>query len=244
MTKKVLQVITDALEEIGAMGEGVPPAPEDMQKALRVLQMMHDSDEAERLMLYTVARATFALTASQQTRTIGAGGNFDTGANTERPVFIEHVGVTPVGQTMEIPIVPYESREEWLAEPFKALTDLYPRRYWYEPTYPLGTFTFWPVPTTAATVAIATAVRLTSPAGLTTDLAFPPGYHEAWHYNLAKRLQRPFRKPQDPSLATDAKAALGRVKRLNDPGPPRAQVDAALIAGGGGFDIYSNRHRR
>lgn len=240
MTRTVLELITDALLEIGVIGAGVPLADEVKDRALPHLQRMHDTMQADRLMLFTATRQTFALAANQQIRTMGDGGDFDSDA--ERPVFIEHVGIIPAGETHEVEVVPYVTRGEWLAERWKELTDLYPRRYLYEPTYPLGTFTFWPIQTSAPTIAITTATRLTAPAALDTDLVFPPGYHDAWHYNLAKRLQRPFRKPQDPSLADDALKALGVLKRLNDPGPPPAQFDGGLT-GRGGFDIHANRYR-
>ena len=240
MTRTVLQLITDALTEIGVVGEGVALEDDDAQLALRHLQNMHDSMHADRLMLFTVARSTFTLAANLQTRTIGDGGNFDTGAGTERPVFVAHVGVTPVGQTYELEIVPYLTREAWLAEAWKSLTNTYPYRYLYEPTYPLGTFTFWPIQDTAPTVAISIATRLTSPAALNTSLVFPPGYHDAWLYNVATRLARPFRKAVDQDLREDARKALSLIKRLNDPGPPPAQFD---IVATGGYDIESNRYR-
>ncbi|MGH9256593.1 MAG: hypothetical protein ACRD3C_18690 [Vicinamibacterales bacterium] len=238
MTRKVLDLIKDALTELGALGEGVELEDEDAQRALRYVQLLHDKWQAERLMLFTVARTTHALAAGQQTRTIGTGGDFDIGE--DRPQYIEHVGVIPVGQTYEVEVVPYMTRHEWLAESWKSQTDQYPTRYLYEPTYPLGTFTFWPIQTTAPTIAISRAVRLTNPATLQTDLAFPPGYYDAWQLVLARRLRRPWSVPPDPELDSDARAAEAFIRRLNDPGPPPAQFD---ICARGGYDIESNRYR-
>lgn len=234
----VLQLISDALEELGVIGPGDPLEDDDATIALRYFQMMVNTFQADRLMAYTVGRALFPLAVGQQTRTIGTGGNF----NGDRPVVVLHVGAIPVGQTYEIPVVPYVNREEWLKEPWKAQTDQYPSRYLYEPTYPLGTFTFWPVPTTAAQVAIAVPAALTTPVALLTDLAFPPGYYEAYHTNAVKRLAKPFKAILTPDQKDAAREAIGVVKRLNDEGAPPAKLDAALV-GGGGWDIQSGRSR-
>jgi hypothetical protein len=235
----VLERISDALMELGVIGPGDTLDDDDAQLALRHFQRWMDAINADRPMLYTVLRSLFTLTASQQTRTIGSGGNF----NVARPVFISHIGVIPVGQDYEMPVVPYIDREEWLAEPWKSQTDLYPSRYLYEPTFPLGTLTFWPVPTTAPQVAVSIPQALTTPALLTTELTFPPGYDLFLHLMLAEAFVRPFKVPLTPDLQKmfeDGNKAKGTILRNNDPGPPPAQFDLS----GGRYDIRSGSYRK
>jgi hypothetical protein len=229
------QFIADALMEIGILGADETADAADADLGLRHLQAAVDLFQADRLLLYTVLRAPYALIPGRQTYTIGPTGADFLGA---RPLWLSSVGVIPVGQTTEYPIVDYVYRTEWLREPEKTLTDSYPRRYFYEPSdVAVGTFVFWPIPTTAASVVIATPVPLVTPLSLDTDLTFPPGgYYEAWRLNLARRLQRPFEVPDDAVLRVDADRALAQIRRLNDEVAPWSRSDEALT-GRGGYDI-------
>lgn len=237
----VREVCTDALVEIGVISGLDAPDPEDLDLALRWMRGMVDSFQGDGYLLYTTQRWTFPLVANQATRTIGDGAQFDIGQ--QRPMLIGHAGVIPVGDTVEIPLTPW-SRQRLLEEPLKTLTDLWPHAINYEPTTALlGTLTFWPVPTTAATVAIAIPTPLVAIVDADTGLAFAPGgYEEAWRLSLAQRLQRPFKKPADPTLDEQARLARSVIRRLNDQGPPPARSDPG-IAGRGGYDIRSNQYR-
>lgn len=245
----VRSFLVEALEEIGVAGAESPADPADVIKALKYFRRMIASFQAQRLLLNTVLRTPFVLPAHQQTRTIGDGGDFDTGQL--RPQWIPRMGVVPAGDTVELPVMPY-TREEWAAENFKTLTELYPRRFLYEPGTPsdvlLGTLTFWPIQTAAPTIYLYAPEPLATldaadETALDTELVFnPPAVEEAWLTNLAKRLCRPFTRPLTPDLLTDARESLSVVKRLNDEGPPPVRVDPALT-GVGGYDIVSNRRR-
>lgn len=242
----VRDLIIDALQEIGIVGADRDLDPDIGVVGLRQLLRMRDRFMAERLFLYTVDRQTFALTAGQQTRTIGAGGNFAT-PNRPRPLFISSVMTIPVGDTLEYEVTRYRTRDEWLREPLKSLTDAWPRKYWYEPTDTLGTFSFWPIPTTAASIVLGAPLPLQvlpadPEAALDTELTFAEGYEDAWVLNLAKRLQGPMEVPASQSLQEEARMALAVIKRLNDGGPPASRSDAA-ITGHGLFDIMSNQFR-
>lgn len=233
---------TEALQEIGFLGVGETADGDTGALVLGIMQGMVDAMQAKGLVLYAEQRATYSLVASQQTRTIGSGGNFDG----TRPIFIarDSARIIPVGDTFELPLRQY-SRQEWYDERLKSQTDSYPQAFLYEPFYPsdvLGTFTFWPIPTTAASFVFAYGTPLTTPATLDTVLVFPPGYREAWKYNLAKKCARPFGKGVTPDLADDAATSLGLIERMNDPGPPPSRSDNALC-GRGGFDIRNNRSR-
>lgn len=240
MANTARDLIIDALLEIGIGEPGSDLDADDAALALRHLKRMVDAFQADRLLLYTVLRAAYPLVPNQQTRTIGATGDFAG----NRPIWIADARVIPVGDTFELPVHKM-TRAEWFAEPLKTLTDLYPMKVFYEPTSPNGTLKFWPIPTTAASFIIAVPVPLVTPLTLDTDLAFAPGgYEEAWMLNLAKRCVRAFERATPPAgLDGDAHAALSVVKRLNDEGPPPARSDPALTNGRGGYDIRSNGYR-
>jgi hypothetical protein len=233
------QFIADALMEIGILGADEALDPADADLALRHLTAMIDLHQADRLLLFTVLRSVFTFTPGKQIYTMGPASADLTGP---RPLWVSAVTVTPVGQVGEIPLTPYVYRESWLLEPYKTLQAAYPSMYFYEPSdVGVGTFAFWPVPTTAASLVIATPTPLVATLTLTTDLAFPPGgYYEAWRLNLARRLQRPFFVPDDASLRADAEHALATIRRLNDEVAPWSRSDPALT-GTGGYDIRSGR---
>lgn len=232
----VRQYVTDALTEIGYQGADDPLDGSDGDLGLRLLIAMVDQAQIDRWQLFTVTRTPYVLTANQQTRTIGSGGNF----NGTRPLWVPTMTVVPVGDTSDIEVVPYKSRDEWLLEPNKTLTLEWPLRFLYELGAVLGTFTFWPIPTTAATVYVATPVPLTTPVTLDTDLVLPPGYQEFFRLALAKRCCRPFGQPVSQDLMEDWRTAKGLVSRLNDRGPDVMTNDICVSSR---FDILTGRHR-
>lgn len=237
MQRTVTQLIVDSLEEIGVVAAEQPLNDADAAKALSVAQTMHDTMQADRLMLFETLRSTFPLVAAQASYTIGSGGN----VNVARPSWLTYVGVTPVGDTTELEVTPYPDRKAFDAERLKTFTDAYPSRYWFEPEWPLAKLTVWPIPTTIATIGWSRPVPLATPATLLTVLSFPPGYYEAWQLNLAKRLCRPFKRKLTADLRQDAKDALNLVRRNNDGGPPR--IATSPWGTRSGYDITTNSYR-
>lgn len=243
MAYTVRDQIEDALQEIGIVGPDQPADDVDILKGLRTLRRLYGRFQGDRLFLRTVTRTPgLALTPLQQAYTVGDGGDLDIA----RPQWLTYVAVSPVGDTTEIPVIPYYDRDEWLAEMIKDLQDAYPRRCWYEPTTPFGTLTVWPIPTTAATLAISRPTPLTElddddNTALQTELVFAPCEEEAWLYQLAKRLCRPFTRPLTDDVREDAREALAAFHRLNDGGPP-AQITDLVTGNRGGFDIKINRY--
>jgi hypothetical protein len=237
----VRDLITEALAEIGVLAMGQPVPDEYAARALSRLVTMADEFRAKRRFLYTVAHTPFTLTANQQTRTIGlVGANFVAA----RPIWIPPGAVVRrVGSTLDEPLYPFDSREDWFREPNKTLTDVVPYKYLYEPTNPNGTFTFWPIPTSAATVYFPLPVTLDAVADLNTLLAFPPGYEAMWLYSLAERCCEPFRKTLSPWLANRARDARDTVLDLNEPPVPYVRSDPGLM-GAAAFNIQSNRYGR
>src|SRR5262245_22672137 len=213
---------------------------------MRMATLMHNTMLADRLALFTAKRVSFALTPNQSTNTIGVGAQFNIaaslGATAPRPQWIGESTVTPVGDTIDYPLVPFASRDDYFLEPQKGITDLWPQRFLYEPEWLNGKFTWWPVPTTAAVVNLGLPVPLTAPATADTDLSFPPGYLEYWTYSLAKRLCVPYRRKFSDEAKELLRDAKGLVFRNNDFGPPVITLDRALT-GGGGYDIRSNQNR-
>jgi hypothetical protein len=79
------------------------------------------------------------------------------------------------------------------------------------------------------------------PVSLNDELLGPPGYQEAFLYQLALRLCRPFGKPIPPELQAQAHGAFLTMKRPNVE-PALLGVDAALTVGTtGGYNVLSDQ---
>lgn len=232
-------LITNALIELNVLGDGEDASPSMGTLGLAILNRMTDAWNTERLLLPVQTRLTFALTANQASRTIGPSGNF-VGA---RPMRVDGLGVIPVGSTFELPVFAM-TRDEYQLLSLKTLTMLWPLRHIYEPTMPDGTFTFYPVPSTAATVAIYALTSLAQFATLDTAYAFQPGYYEALHYNLALQMARPFGAMVDDLLREQARESKGKVKRMNEV-PIDLPIDPSILGSYRGvYDINSDQNYR
>jgi hypothetical protein len=248
MAYKTRNLVKDALLEIGATDPLDPLEEDDLATGLGIVTMMASTMAGQRLALFTAKRVSFALTSNQGTNTIGVGGSFDTtaalGAGTPRPSWIgERATVTPVGDTLDYPLTPYRNRAEYDAEPLKTQTQLWPLKFLYEPSWPLGLLTWWPKPTTAAVVNLRLLLPLVGALTADTVLDFPPGYSEYWKYSLAKRLCIPYRKKASAELLDALREARGIVFRNNEEAPSPAKLDSWAGGSGGAFNIYTNRYQ-
>ena len=205
-------LIVDALKVIGVAPAGATSVDAAYAAdGLAMVTRMLDAWNAERLLLATVARSTVTWTASQSSRTIAASG---ADLASQRPEWIDHAGVIPSGDTNEIPI-DLLTREQYARIVDKTITSTYFTALWYEATFPSGTLTVYPVPTTAPTLVLYVPTAITSAVALTTTLSYAPGYEEAIQYQLARRLAPIFRQPWTNDLKDLADEALGRAKRAN-----------------------------
>ena len=222
-------LITATLRLIGVVAAAETPRAEDTQDAFARLNDMVDAWASERLTIYQSVRTTKILTASQASYTIGTAGNIAIA----RPIFLDAVAL--LSGTTEYP-VELLTEEAWNAISQKTLESTWPTKAYYNPTYPSGTLSLWPVPTdsTASLVLyVPTAVPQFTSTGQTVSV--PPGYQEALRYNLAVRLCPEFGRVLDPvvaALAVETKAALKRANvRVTE-----LRVDDALLRGSA-FDI-------
>src|SRR6185295_1063035 len=123
----------------------------------------------------------------------------------------------------------------------KALTSSLPTQFFYQTdiTTLLGTIYIWPQPSQQITLKLYAPVAVGVPATLDSILLGPPGYQEAFMYQLALRLCTPFARDVPKLLPKLAQEALATMKRPNvDPG--LLGTDAALVGSGGGYNILSD----
>ena len=228
----VRDLIKSSMRKIGAIATGETPSAEEIQDGISALNMMLDSWSIEGLIVPAMVREEFSISASQSSRTIGVGGNF----NTARPVRI-NAAATMDASGNETP-VEVLTADQWAAVSNKDTTSSTPTKIYFEDGNPTGTINFWPVPSGSVTLVLYSEKRLTTFTSASTDLAFLPGYEEALSFNLAIRLAPDFGQPVSGEVATIANEAKASIKRKNVQ-PEFIGCDSALLSRGVSFNILT-----
>ena len=239
---KASELITDALQEIGAIGDGEQLSPESGYKALRRLNGMLNTWQTEKLTIYNLARTLFTFVASKGTYTIGPTTQVLTPdfSTPTTPVFLDRAGVilgTPPND-VEIPVEVY-TPSRWADVRMKSMTASQPLGVYYDRSAVYGTLSYHPIPTDAAVVPVLYLPSpLTSVASLNTELILPPAYEESIRYNLAVRCCRLFGRPVDQDIAKLASDTLADVKRSNLT-IVEMRVDPALLRHGTNWNFFT-----
>jgi hypothetical protein len=235
----VLSIVTQALQEIGAYGQGENLAAYNAQVCLLRFQNQLDAWQADQLTLAVNAQLSFTIPGSTQTFTIGPGGDIAA----QRPVYIEAMNYVVVGSSPEVETVMAPMNDDqYDALSIKNLTSSYPTQYYYNTSFStlLGTMFVWPMPTQDVKVYVYAKQGPAVPVALSSTVIGPAGYQDAFIYQLALRLCAPFAMPVPPLLPSMAAEAYARVKRANMQ-PGLLGVDAALVpTSGGAYNVLND----
>jgi hypothetical protein len=238
----VLDLITRALMEIGAYsaggGPGETPTAEDAQLAFSYFQMQLDAWNAERETLIVQARIDFILKAGTSYVTIGPGGDIPA----PRPTWLDTVRYVIPGSAPEVEVSLGLLDDQSYADiTIKELPNTLPLQCYYQTGPVTGTLFFWPRVTQDIKIYLYYLASEDIPVALTSVVNGPPGYLEAFHYQLAERLLTPFSvaNPVVISLVRDhSEKAYARMKRPNmDPG--QRGIDLALT-GAGAYNVLAD----
>lgn len=236
----VRSIITDALTEIGVIQAGEAASAADAALALLRFQNQIDAWAADRLTLSFQTTQAISWPSSTSTQTVGPGGDI----NVQRPVWINTLTYTipATSPAVEVVMGPMD-KDSYAQQSIKGLQSGYPQQYFYQTNLDsvLGTLFIWPQPSQSLTLTLYAPKAVGVPVALTDDMLAPPGYQEAFMYQLAIRLCRPFGRPVPPDLQAMATAAWATAKRPNvDPG--LQGVDPALtLATSAGYNILSDQ---
>ncbi len=203
-------------------GEGIAGA--DAEHALSVMNGLLAAWGADAFSRPTATLEPLALSPNQASYTVGAGGQM----NTPRPDAVQTAFFRdgPLDRPLRL-----LTREEYLAVPVKSQGGD-PDSLYYDPTFPLGTLTLWPVPTRALTLWLDSLKPLPQFTSVSTVLTLPGEYEEALKYLTAERLCVDYGLPVSPdlrALAVESKRRLtrknARVKLTSDPHLRRPVLD-------------------
>lgn len=220
-----LQIITDALTEIGVLAEGETPDASMAALGLSKINRLLDNWNADRDAVYTNVFTQYTLTPSLSPHTIGPTG---TCVVSKRPVTIDGAALVLTASTPDAQ-TPIRLRDAqwWQAQSIPALTSTIPTDLYYAPDWPNGSLYFWPVPTVAYPVVLMTR-QLLAVLTLTTVFTLPQGYQDAVTLTLAESLAPAFGVQLDPQIGLSAQRARARIFENNRVVPTLTTRDAGM----------------
>lgn len=240
-----LDIITDALIEIGALspGEAANLDAEMGQWAFRKLNYLIDTWQAKAGYVYAENFQTFTVgTVGLSPYFIGPSPGSQLAVN-ERPVRIESaaflLNTTGTQGPVDLPIT-IRDRAWWAAQETKniqtnVITDLY-----YDPTWPDGACYFWPVPNAGFQVRLQLWLNLQSYERINDNLngpgqtegTIPPGYRNALMLTLAETLCPGAKIDPSPMLVEAAKQARIALLGNNAKSPRMSTQDSGMPRAG------------
>lgn len=207
------ELINGALRLIGLLAEGESPSPETSQDALTAFNEMVESWNTERLAVFSTQDQVFTWPSSTQSRTLGPTGDFVG----QRPIELDDSTYFRDTLTNVSYGIKFVNQQQYNGIAVKTVTSTYPQVLWVNMTYPDIEMYVYPVPTRALEFHIVSVEELTQPAGLATDLAFPPGYLRCFRYNLACELAPEFGTEPSRQVQRIAMTSKRNLKRINTP---------------------------
>lgn len=220
-------ICQSALLEINVNDPVDDPAQSDVNFVLTKLNRLLDDWNADRNAVYADQFLERTITAGLNPHTIGPSGATWT-ATTNRPVSIEGAILILTGSTPEARVPMTKRDAQWFQNlPVPTLESQIPTDFFYNPTWPNGSFYMWPVPSQAYDVQLWCRVVLAQ-LGLNDTFTLPPGYWDAITLTLAEDISEPFQKPVTGSLSDRARRARARIFGNNITIPRLATRDAGM----------------
>jgi len=205
--------INRALRLLGVLAEGETPSAATSQDALTAMNQMIDSWNTERLSVFSTQDQVFTWPASQRSRTLGPTGNFVG----NRPVYFDDSTYFRDPSTNVSYGIKFINQSQYDGIAVKTVTSTYPQVIFVNMAYPDVDMYVYPVPFRDLEWHFISVEELTQPAGLSTTLAFPPGYLRAFTYNLACEIAPEFGVEPSPQVQRIAMTSKRNLKRVNNP---------------------------
>jgi hypothetical protein len=229
--------INGALRLIGQLAEAEVPSAATSEDALATLNQMIDSWNTERLSVFSTQDQVFSWTPGLITRTLGPTGDFIG----NRPILIDdstYFRDPASGISFGIKLI---NQQQYNGIAVKTVTSTYPQVMFVNMTYPNITMTVYPVPTKVLEWHFVSVQELTTPALLSTPLAFPPGYLRAFKYNLACELAPEFGVEPSPTVQRVAMTSKRNLKRINNPDDIMS-LPYSIVATRQRFNIFAGNY--
>lgn len=227
----VLELIIDALVTVKALAVGETAPPSMTTDALTKFNEVLDALSIQNLAVFTNLATTFPLVPGVGNYTIGPTG----AVVGPRPASINAAFITMNG--FDFPLEEHTT-DEYALIGLKNQPGL-PNWVIYNPDYPNGTLTLWPVPYVASTMTVYQNKPFATAATLFDVVDLPPGYRRMIRLMLAWELLTDYpgmTQVEITKLDGDVKQATSLVKRANDqPEMMRSEVADLDCSGGGNY---------
>lgn len=229
--------INGALRLIGQLAEAETPSAATAEDALATMNQMIDSWNTERLSVFSTQDQIFSWLPGFMTRTLGPTGDFVG----NRPILVDdstYFRDPASGISFGIKLI---NQQQYNGIAVKTVTSTYPQVMFVNMTYPNITMTVYPVPTKVLEWHIISVQELTTPALISTPLAFPPGYLRAFKYNLACELAPEFGVEPSPTVQRIAMTSKRNLKRINNPDDIMS-LPYSIVATRQRFNIFAGNY--
>jgi len=227
----VRDIIAGSLRLIGVLASGETASASDEADSLSALNQMLESWSTSGLLVYQSSRESFALIPSQQTYTMGDGGNFDT----ERPVKIIRATTEQNDYEFDLEIV--DTVEKWACITPKDQQSTLAQKIFPNGSSPLLSLSLWPIPTQANNLILYTLKPLAAFASVNDDVELPPGFARAIRYNLAMELAPEFGREPSGLVMKAARDSKTEIVRQNFK-PTYLKSDAAGLTNRAPYNIW------
>lgn len=238
-----LDVITDALIEIGAVAPGEAPGGAEGQWAFRKLNYLVDEWQALERYVYSYQYNIYTLVAGLSPHTIGPSGTatFST-APQPRPVRLESAALllnvgSPTGP-IDLPMN-IRDHDWWALNQVKNIQTNVPTDVYYDPTSPDGSLYFWPVPNSQQQVRLQFWQTVSQFTSITDPIGGPGGpgtlpqaYRAALMLTLAESLLPGSNRPAPATLEGRAIKARAAVFSNNAKSPRMHSNDSGMPKSG------------
>lgn len=206
----VLDLVTEALITVKALAVGETAPPSMSNTGLTRFNEVLEALSIQNLAVYSTLKTTFPLVVGTGNYTIGPTG----AVVAQRPPFLETAYVTLQGADFPLEV---HTEEEYSLLTLKSQPGL-PQWLIYDPAYPNGGITLWPVPEQASTLTLYQNTGFTAAATLFDTFDMPPGYRKMVRSMLAWELLSDYpglTENEITKLDVDLKASVALVKRNN-----------------------------
>ena len=200
-------MITDALKEIGVVGEGETPSPMMMADGLRMINRLLDTLSIDAAFDHESTLHSLALTG-QTSFDVGPTGDLVT----QRPIRITSAYASRGG--VDYPPIKLLSATEYDDIALKTVTGSVTEAIYYDGVYPDGVVYLYPI-CSGCTIHFRTAELVKNFATTATTIDLPEGYEDAIMLALSVRMAPSYGVKVSPETRQAAKNAMHIVKRNN-----------------------------
>jgi len=203
-------LFTRALRMLGAVNSGGTPTANEFADCLTAFNSLLESWRNDRLLVYATLESTLTMVSSQQTYTVGIGGDL----NITRPISFDDAFMRVSGVDTGVQMI---EQPEWDALGMKTSTSTLIEKIFYNATMTgsLGTLKVYPVPSAANELHLISWIVLDSLSAYTDTVTFPPGYDRMCASNLAIEMAPEFRIEPSTTLMKIARDSMAAIKAIN-----------------------------